>query len=575
MFKGGKERKKTSTSSAPSKNHCKRDDANTARRSSRNKSSRGTAPEGRSGRSSSSSVPLCSPAGATSYYYASSSSASHHLSSSSSSLSTSSLPYLFTLIIDRQWKNVRKCLNNKYKLPKKQAAVLRLCQERDETNLTCLSLALGHKAPFDIIQRIIEIDPSIAEACDDYGANALHVGCLNGAPLECLEFVVRKYKDLAMVLDLDNLSPLHHAVGVFCTTIISSSASSSSDEKSISGFDAGDCSPSYSKDQGKHQGLNEGLIVDNNSSSKTSELLLDPSLDLYQNLDLSYHIDLIRMLSKASPEMVHAQDWYGITPIDLIQLHKAKCSPPPDLAATAATAAAAHSHHHCNLLEQQEHQYQYEALNVAYKLLTSTSIELYKRNKRMWEEQAILLEKIRKRGQREQTRRRGRLLEAEFTTAASTLTTRNTAPLSYSSQYKYKSCCALSTSTAPPPFEMEIEMEINKHQEGNENENNKKQEGAGQSRTTGGRRKQEHHEYLHEEEHEDEDLLMDWHSTNHTHPNSNSNSNSNPMTNKVVVGRPGAGEDQEGDEQECSSSNNNMSIVLVDQDEVYLQHLDC
>ncbi len=269
---------------------------------------------------------LCSSGAAFNNKSASSSSSSS--CSSSCSSSSSPLPYLFRLITHQQWKNIRTCL----KSPKKAAV---LCQERDKTNLSCLSLALGHRAPLDIIERMIEIDPSLPKACDDYGANALHVGCLNGAPLESLDLIVRKYNELITTLDTDLRSPLHHAVELVCAKISSSYESCTDLARS-----------SYSSQEGgEHRPLMDKKVAK-------------------QVEDLTYCTNLLRMLCKSSPEMVYAQDRCGSTPIDLIQLNKA------DLDSCSK---------------------QYEKLDVAYTVLKSTGVELYRRKKKMWEAESARL----------------------------------------------------------------------------------------------------------------------------------------------------------------------------------------
>lgn len=173
--------------------------------------------------------------------------------STSSSCSSEKLPYLFELIQESDWKQIRKCLQSD--------DAYRLCRERDESNLSCLALAMAQNAPMDIIKEMVNIDPSLPSKCDEYGATALHVGSLNGATFESIDYLLELNPDLALELDFDDRSALHHAVEYTC-------------------------------------------------GDYTSEKLRN--------------VDVIRRLCEVAPEMVNAQDNIGGTPIDLIQLIKIK-----------------------------------------------------------------------------------------------------------------------------------------------------------------------------------------------------------------------------------------------------------
>ena len=201
-----------------------------------------------------------------------------NFSCSSSSFSSYLFPNLFEFIIDEEWDIIRECL-------KSTKAVL-LCQERDDTNLSCLSVAIAYQAPLEIIKDMVQIDPSLLtyNGYDDYGATPLHVGCLNGASLETLDFILNRCKELATALDRDQRSSLHHATEYVCGCCSSDSSTSANES--------------------------------NSSEQEEKPLRRRP---------YSYCISLLKMICKAAPEMVHVQDNIdnGLTPLDLIQLHKA------------------------------------------------------------------------------------------------------------------------------------------------------------------------------------------------------------------------------------------------------------
>ena len=88
-------------------------------------------------------------------------------SSSLSSLSlssSSSSPYLFHFIRQKEWDQLRKILTSrKGRL---------YCQEKDSSNLTCIKLALAQSAPCDIISKMHELHPEAMDVIDNVGATA-------------------------------------------------------------------------------------------------------------------------------------------------------------------------------------------------------------------------------------------------------------------------------------------------------------------------------------------------------------------------------------------------------------------
>jgi ankyrin repeat protein len=161
-------------------------------------------------------------------------------------------PYLFSLITHQKWKSLSKSL--------KSSKAAKLCAERDDSNLTCLAMALGYQAPVEIIQAIIDVDRSLLSERDMFGATSIHVACLNGTRCELINTLIRNEPSLTRERDYDQRAPLHHAVEYACQS--------------------GDSNKSY--------------------------------------------IDVVRTICQAAPEMVHYKDKAGETPIDLVQFTKAK-----------------------------------------------------------------------------------------------------------------------------------------------------------------------------------------------------------------------------------------------------------
>ena len=134
-------------------------------------------------------------------------------SASSSSLydfsfGTDSQPRLFKHIEGQKWKKLRKLL--------KRRNANEFVQEKDDSGLSLVGMALGFEAPLDIIKSILTLDPNQSDATDFFGANPLHVACLNGASLEAVQYLLGNYRHLASRRDKDFRVPLHHAVECLC-----------------------------------------------------------------------------------------------------------------------------------------------------------------------------------------------------------------------------------------------------------------------------------------------------------------------------------------------------------------------
>ena len=108
----------------------------------------------------------------------------------------------------KQWRDIRK------KLQSKKGS--QLVEATGCYGITTLALALGHNAPLDIIELILDLDPSLAEQKDVLGASPLHIACLNGAPVPSIKLLIERYPHLVEDKDSDQRTPLHHAVEFIC-----------------------------------------------------------------------------------------------------------------------------------------------------------------------------------------------------------------------------------------------------------------------------------------------------------------------------------------------------------------------
>jgi len=83
--------------------------------------------------------------------------------------------------------------------------------------------------------------------------------------------------------------------------------------------------------------------------------------------DGDFYIDVLQALCLAAPDMVHIRDKSGVTPIDFVQDCKAEADVDSIL---------------------------FQKLDIVYKVLSVTSIYLYRTNKQRWERQNVTLQKV-------------------------------------------------------------------------------------------------------------------------------------------------------------------------------------
>mmetsp|Transcript_28291 Transcript_28291/g.34965 ORF Transcript_28291/g.34965 Transcript_28291/m.34965 type:complete len:291 (+) Transcript_28291:126-998(+) len=124
------------------------------------------------------------------------------------SVTMSSHSKFLDLFEKQQWKTIRKRLNSRN--------AHQFVKLTGSFGITVLSLALGHEAPIDIVERILDLEPALPLQKDVLGASPLHVACLNGAPLPAIKLLIDQYPFLVPDVDGDNRTPLHHAVEYIC-----------------------------------------------------------------------------------------------------------------------------------------------------------------------------------------------------------------------------------------------------------------------------------------------------------------------------------------------------------------------
>ena len=91
-------------------------------------------------------------------------------------------------------------------------------RKTDETKLTILGMVLGSRAPYDVVEKVIDIHPAFVIKPDKFNALPIHVACLNGTTVQILQLLLERGGiGTLRHSDSDGRVPLHHAVE-FATT---------------------------------------------------------------------------------------------------------------------------------------------------------------------------------------------------------------------------------------------------------------------------------------------------------------------------------------------------------------------
>ncbi len=218
---------------------------------------------------------------------------------------------------------------------------------------------------------MVKIEPSLPNLSDDYHATALHVACLNGAQLKAINFIISKKVSLLRQLDVDHRSVLHQAVEHACDIIINPSFhdgstinSSSFFSSTISGVQPKDSNRTTKKKPSlfvRYSKRSRSAITTKSETKRQQEDVEDQS-KTSSSSSSNNHVKVIERLCEVAPEMVHVQDKEGKTPTDLVQLVKIG-------------------------IDSEESPEEYEQLERIYEILRDTSIRLYKKNRRQWEQE--------------------------------------------------------------------------------------------------------------------------------------------------------------------------------------------
>ena len=91
-------------------------------------------------------------------------------------------------------------------------------RKTDKTKMTVLGMVLGCRAPYDVIEKVIDIHPAFVIKPDKLNALPIHIACLNGTTVQILQLLLeRGGMGTLRHSDSDGRVPLHHAVE-FATT---------------------------------------------------------------------------------------------------------------------------------------------------------------------------------------------------------------------------------------------------------------------------------------------------------------------------------------------------------------------
>jgi len=105
-----------------------------------------------------------------------------------------------------KWKKLCRLLK------RKKGDYIEMCKARDSTGLSLFGFAIASGAPNDVLDTILEVDPTQSYSADCFGATPLHIACLNGAPPRAIKYLIKIRGGLVKAKDIDSRVPLHHAV---------------------------------------------------------------------------------------------------------------------------------------------------------------------------------------------------------------------------------------------------------------------------------------------------------------------------------------------------------------------------
>mmetsp|Transcript_10064 Transcript_10064/g.12707 ORF Transcript_10064/g.12707 Transcript_10064/m.12707 type:complete len:321 (+) Transcript_10064:3-965(+) len=230
---------------------------------------------------------------------------------------------IFDSIDEGNWRKVRKML----KAFKRKNTLQNLY---DSTGLTPLAYAVSCRAPQDVIETMLQIDPDVLMKTDKFGASPLHLACLNGTTYATVKLLLdsdKKYRAVRIV-DHSCCSVLHHAVEYACLVIESK----------------------YSNHRTNASGTTDSTIA----------------------TDDEEYLDIIQLLCNVAPDLVFSVGINGDTPLDI-----------PNVVMVNRLADA---ERHERAIEREIER----RLLQVYRILKKTSINLYRKRKADWENTPIL-----------------------------------------------------------------------------------------------------------------------------------------------------------------------------------------
>jgi hypothetical protein len=206
-----------------------------------------------------------------------------------------------------------------------------ICSMQDSSGLSLLSIAVISTPPLETLNLILRLNPSATLEPDKFGVVPIALACMNGASSEVVQTLLEHDNGMgATVPDSDKRVALHHAVEQAARISIKE----------------------LTEDQSK-------AVFDSFAFSEDSECSTKLSTSASSTIDLSNDAEVLQLLCEAAPEMVHFASSNGDTPLDVMHIVRGRCK-----------------------TEAQQTMVEY----LYYSILRKTSIELYKKCKKEWEE---------------------------------------------------------------------------------------------------------------------------------------------------------------------------------------------
>lgn len=227
--------------------------------------------------------------------------------------------------------------------------------------MSTLTIALINKPPAQVIQALLEVEPTLSSRIDRNGMTALHIACLFGSSSEVIELLINHDDGrTASALDFSRKVPLHYSAEYICHPVdnfqslfmdmfYSSTTSSKKNTTSKSSVPLVKC---QSRSSAGSMSTKSRRTKRRSSVGSSGGTVISMGQDHFKD-----QVQVIQHLLSAAPNSVHCADIHGNTPLDILHDCKAEYAQGP----------------------------KWERADIVSELFREIAVALYKHQKEVWE----------------------------------------------------------------------------------------------------------------------------------------------------------------------------------------------